>query len=234
MTLFDILPNIVLRFGNLVKRGSASSSKKDPFADDNTLTVLPTCKPRRRPDSLSSSLKDFNDAASDHTILARSPAPKAPPLQIPDTIYYPQGRTRPSLSSCTSDDDAVCHSSTSTTFLLQESPISPTSSASSSSNKPLPPIPASRPTSQVTSMRDRVLPREDDMLAELPPAITVDSSTAPAEAEACTDSNESIYYTPAAHRLSLMSADYQPSIPEIPGGWQTFDGRRKPRPHYPF
>jgi hypothetical protein len=47
------------------------------------------------------------------------------------------------------------------------------------------------------------------------------------------DGNESIYYTPAAQRLSLMSTEYQPSIPDVPGAWYTGSRKKGARPN-PF
>jgi hypothetical protein len=217
----------------MTKRSSESSAK-DPFANDNSLTALPTyTRPRRRPDSLASSLDKFNDAASDHTVRARSPPLKAPPLRIPDAVYYLDGHAGPSFSpSSTSEDNAICHTGTSSTaFLLQESPVSAISS-NSSWDKPLPPVPTSRPASQLT-----ITPREilgGEMLQSLPPAARPESMLHPRDIDDNADGGESIYYTPAAHRLSLMSADYQPSIPDIPGAWHSSNGRRNPRPHYPF
>ena len=40
------------------------------------------------------------------------------------------------------------------------------------------------------------------------------------------DGAESIYYTPALQRLSVVSTDYQPSIPDMPGAWYS-NARKK-------
>lgn len=225
------------RFSRMTKRSSESSAK-DPFANDNSLTALPKyTRPRRGPGSLPSSLDKFNDAASDHTVRAPSPPLKAPPLRIPDAVYYLDGLASPSFSpSSTSEENAICHTGTSSTaFLLQQSPISPISSSNSSWDKPLPPVPASRPTSQLTIMsRELTLTVGGETLRSLPPAARPGSTLYPRNIDDDADAGESVYYTPMAHCVSLMSVDYQPSIPDIPGAWHSSDGRRKARPHYPF
>ncbi|KIM26532.1 hypothetical protein M408DRAFT_330503 [Serendipita vermifera MAFF 305830] len=203
-------------FDRILHRKSASSAK-DPFANDNTLTDLPKYTPRGRRDTLAS-LDTKDDTMSTHTAIGR-----LPPIRIPDAVYSPIYRTshatRPSLShSETSDSDAFCHTGTSSTaFLLHGSPTTPTLSPWEA--KPLPPIPGSRPTSVATTMQ----PGQAEVVRDESHEV-LDPSAETSDLEGGlhpTDGGESIYYTPAGQRLSLMSTEYQPSIPDIPGAWYT-------------
>jgi hypothetical protein len=209
-------------------RKSASTSE-DPFANDNTLTDLPTHSPRRGDTFTSFDSKD--DAESTHTILGGEA-----PIRLPDAVYSPLYRSshaaRPSLSpSDISELDTTSPTTTSSTSpLLRYSPTSPNSA--SWDTKPLPPTPSSRPTSVATvvptSTARQAMYFTDDLF-ELPvPAahgLGADLHGA--------DGNESIYYTPAAQRLSLMSTEYQPSIPDIPGAWYNGSRKKGARPN-PF
>lgn len=206
----------------MLKRSNLSRTST-PFTNDDTLTALPTYARRtRHKDSLS--LK-AGDTISVHTTTPQSSAIKVPPLQIPDTVYRP--RPRPSLShSDLAEEGSACHTrSSSTAFLLQESPLSATSN--SSWNKPLPPVPTSRPVSQATATPcDIAHQREESTIPACSREATVDAAN-------IADGDESVYYTPAAYRLSLMSAEYQPSIPDIPEA-RCSSKSRKARPQYPF
>jgi hypothetical protein len=213
-----------------ILRGKITSTGEEPFANDNTLTDLPTHNLRRCRDAVASlDLKD--DAESTHTILGESP------IKLPDAVYSPLYRgshaARPSLSpSDISDLDTICHTGTlSTACLAQNSPTS--STATPWDSKPLPPVPSSRPTSVATMVPTNTARQAMYFVEE--------SSELPAPVESAelgadrhgTDGNESIYYTPAAQRLSLMSTEYQPSIPDIPGAWYTNSKKKGARPN-PF
>lgn len=205
----------------------STGSAKDPFANDNTLTDLPRYTPRRRPDTLASFDSKY-DLESIQTTVGR-----VPPIQIPDAVYSPIYRTshaaRPSLShSEISDTEISCHTrASSTTYLLRESPITATNSPWDI--KPLPPIPGSRPES-VATIIPSPLPQETGGVDE--------ESSAPAHRTGELDvpqgdGTESVYYTPAQQRLSLMSTEYQPSIPDMPGAWYTNTKKKGRRPN-PF
>jgi len=221
------------RLDRLLHRRSTSTSS---FGNDNSLTALPTHTPRRRRDTLNS-LGSKDDAESTHTILGREQ-----PIKLPEAVYSPLYRsshaTRPSLSpSDVSDLDISTNArASSTAYLLRDSPLSPTSASWDA--KPLPPIPSSRPTSMATMMSTDANGQAMDFTTdpvELPAPAALSSTGLGADLHG-EDGNESIYYTPAPLRLSLISTEYQPSIPDIPGAWHSGSkktgARGRPNPFF--